>query len=233
MSLQDDLRRIADGAQRELDSVHDFFEHSKMVWRSFQILVDQGHKVAAENLATGTRIDQDGLIRLAPQYTRDYLSTFTFRQFVSAFEVFLFNFLHRLLFPNPWQFAKSQMEFEIVLKAGDRDEIISGMILKQLNELKYDTLREWFVAIEKAVNLGCPTPDEIDTLAEVKAARDILEHNAGVVNEIYRRKAARKARYAIGDHIEIDDTYHLESWRLIKKVVADITNAAISKLSRP
>src|SRR3954454_15591073 len=113
MSVQDDLRGIADRAQRELDSVHDFFEHSKIVWRSFQILVDEGHKVTAENLATGTRIDQDGLIHLAPQYTRDYLSTFTFRQFVSAFEVFLFNFLHRLLLHNPWQFAKSQLEFEV------------------------------------------------------------------------------------------------------------------------
>jgi hypothetical protein len=232
MSVQDDLRGIADRAHWELDSVHDFFEHSKIVWRSFQILVDEGHKIAAENLATGTRIDQDGLIKLAPQYTRDYLSIFTFRQFVSAFEAFLFNFLHRLLLHNPWQFAKSQLEFEVVLKAGDRDEIISGMILKQLNELKYDTLREWFVAVEKAVNLGCPTADEIDTLAEVKAARDILEHNAGVVNEIYLRKTAKKARHAIGDHIEIDDTYHLESWRLIKKVVTDVTNAAISKLSK-
>src|SRR5437879_12877426 len=97
MSVEDDLRGIADRTHRELDSVHDFFEHSKIVWRSFQILVDEGHKVTAENLATGTRIDQDGLIHLAPQYTRDYLSTFTFRQFVSAFEVLLSNFLHLLL----------------------------------------------------------------------------------------------------------------------------------------
>ncbi len=232
MSVQDDLQSIADQAHAELDSVHDFFEHSKIVWRSFQILVDEGHSISAENLATGTRIDQDGLMQLAPRYTRDYLSTFTFRQFVSAFEVFLFNLLHRLLLYNPWQFAKSQLEFEVVLKAGDRDEIISGMILKQLNELKYNSLREWFVAVEKAVNLGCPTADEIDILAEVKAVRDILEHNKGVVNEIYLRKAGRKARYVIGDRIEIDDNYYLESWRLIKKVVTDVTDAAIAKLSK-
>lgn len=231
MSVENDLRGIATRAHRELDSVHDFFEHSKIVWRSFQILVDEGHKVVAVNLETGTQIDQDGLVHLAPQYTRDYLSTFTFRQFVSAFEAFLFNFLHRLLLHNPWQLAKSQLEFEVVLKARDRDEVISGMILMQLNELKYSTLREWFMAVQRAVNLSCPTADEIDTLAEVKATRDILEHNSGVVNEIYRRKAGTKARYAVDDHIEIDDTYHLESCRLIKKVVTDVTNAAIAKLS--
>jgi len=65
MSVMDDLRVITERADSELNAVHDFFEHSKIVWRSFQILVGEGHKVSAENLATGTRIDQDGLVRLA------------------------------------------------------------------------------------------------------------------------------------------------------------------------
>src|SRR5262249_19547387 len=127
MPVAEDLQALAEGARRELDAVHDFFEHSKVVWRSFQVVVDEGHRVLAENDATGSRIDQDGLISLAPRYMRDYLSAFTFRHFVSAFEAFLFNFLHRLLLHNPWQFAKSQLEFEVVLRAGDREEIISGI----------------------------------------------------------------------------------------------------------
>lgn len=232
MPVTDDLRTIAERAQRELDSVHDFFEHSKIVWRSFQILVDEGHRIAAENLATGTRIDQDGLVRLAPQYTREYLAAFTFRQFVSAFEAFLFNFLQRLLLRNPWQFSEKQLDFGTVLKASSRDEIISGVILRQLNELRYEHLRKWFEAVNKTVKLDCPAEDEIDGLAEIKAARDILEHNASVVNEIYLRKAGKKARYGVGDHVEIEDAYHLESWRLIKKVVRDVTSAAIGRLSK-
>lgn len=231
MPVTDELRAIAEHADRELDAVHDFFEHSKIVWRSFQILVGEGHKVSYENLATGTRIDQDGLVRLAPQYTREYLATFTFRQFVSAVEAFLFNFLHRLLLHNPWQLSDKQLPFSTVLKAANRDEIVSGVILKQLNELKYEQLRDWFAAINKAVQLDCPTEDEIEALAEIKATRDLLEHNAGVVNEIYRRKAGRRARYEIGDYVEIEDAYHLGSWRLIKKVVGDVTSAAVGRLS--
>src|SRR5205823_5982977 len=92
MPVTEDLRAIAERADRELDAVHDYYEHSRIVWRSFQILVDEGHRVSAENPATGTRVDQDDLTRLAPQYTREYLANFTFRQFVSAFEAFLFNF---------------------------------------------------------------------------------------------------------------------------------------------
>lgn len=211
MPVEDDLRLIEANANRELDAVHDFFEHSKIVWRSFQILVDEGRTISSTNLATGTAIDQAGLLTLAPQYARTYLATFTFRHFVSAFEVFLFDFLHRLLLHNPWQFSQSELSFETVLKSADREEIISGVLLKRLNDLRYANLREWFQTLDRAVKLGCPADDEIDTLVEAKAARDLLEHNAGVVNDICVRQAGKKARYAAGHHVEIDDPYHLAS----------------------
>ncbi len=233
MSVADDLRAILDRANRDLDAVHDFFEHSKVVWQSLQTLVDEGHTITSQNRETGTAIDQDGLLSLAPHYTRVYLATFTFRQFVSSFEAFLFNFLRRLLLHNPWQFAKSQLDFEAVLRAANREEVVSTVIVKQLNDLKYENLREWFAAVNRAVKLDCPSDDEIDALAAVKAERDILEHNSGVVNEIYLRKAGKKARYAAGDQIEIDDTYHLNSWRLMKKVLSDLTAAATVRIAKP
>ncbi len=232
MTVADDLRGIAERADRDLNAVHDFFEHSKFVWHSFEILVDEGRQAFAENLATGTRADQDELVRRAAWYNRKYLATFTFRQFVSDFEGFLFHFLHRLLVHNPWQFSERQLDFGTVLKAASRDEIVSSVIVRQLNELKYEHLREWFAAINKAVKLDCPTDDEIDALSEIKAARDILEHNDGIVNAIYRRKAGKRARFEIGEPIELDDSYHLESWTLIKKVVHDVTAAAIGRLAR-
>lgn len=232
MPVTDDLRMIAERADRDLNAVHDFFEHSKLVWRSFEILVDQGHRVSDENQATGTRVDQDGLVRLAPVYAREYLANFTFRQFVSVFEVFLFELLHRVLVNNPWPFSEKQLNFGSVIRAATREEVISGVVLKQLNELKYESMREWFVAMNRALKLDCPGEDEVDALTEIKATRDILEHNAGVVNETYRRKAGKNARYEVGQQIELDDGYHLESWRLIKKVVSDISSAAIGRLSR-
>jgi hypothetical protein len=232
MAVTDDLRAIAEQSNRELDAVRDFYEHSRIVWQSFETLVLAGHRFSATSPATGTQIDQDGLLQLAPRYLAAYLATFTFRQFVSLFEGFLFNFLHRRLLHNPWQFSEKQLDFATVLKSRDRDEVISRLILKHLNELRYEQLREWFVAVNKSVKLDCPTEDEIDQLAEIKALRDILEHNAGVVNEVYLRKSGKKARYQAGDPVEINDTYHLESWKLMKKVIADVTAAAIDKLAK-
>ena len=65
MPVTDDRNAIGERGERELDAVHDFFEHSKIVWRSFKILMDEGHGNSAENLVTGTRIYQDDLVRLA------------------------------------------------------------------------------------------------------------------------------------------------------------------------
>src|SRR4051794_27734299 len=109
MPIADDLREIAERAHRELDAVHDFLEHSRVVWESFQQFVEAGHTVSYHDLTTGTTVDQQGLLGLAPSYYRQYLATFTFRQFVSIFEIFLFTFLHRILLHNPWQFAKSTL----------------------------------------------------------------------------------------------------------------------------
>ncbi len=233
MPIADDLQAIAERTNRELDAVHDFFEHSKIVWQSFQSLVNSGHAVTSVNAATGTTIDQIGLVALTPQYTREYLVTFTFHQFVASFEAFFFGFFHRVLLHNPWPFARTQLDFEAVLRSKDRDDIIGAVLLKQLNGVKYEKVRDWFDALDAAVKLGCPTAEEIDTLAEVKATRDIVEHNAGIANDVYVRKAGKKARHVVGDHVEIDENYHLESWRLMKKMVADLTAAAIARLGKP
>jgi hypothetical protein len=233
MPILDDLYTLADRTNRELNALHDFFDHSRFVWQSFRNQVAGGYKLTIQNVVTGTTVDQDDLLRLELRYTTEYLATFTFRQFVSTFEAYFFDLLHLALRHNPWQLARKQLDFGTVLQARDRDEIISEVIVKYLNELKYEKVHAWFEALNKAIKLDCPSEDEIDSLAEVKATRDILEHNAGVVNETYLRKAGKKARHAAGETVVIDDTYHLASWTLIKKIVTDTSTAAPSRLSTP
>lgn len=230
MAIVDDLREIAERATRRLDEIHDFYEHSRYVWKSFRERVDGGHSCVANNPATGSSVDQAGLVALVPRYD-EFLASFTFRQFVTVFESFLFDFLHRLLLHNPHQFAQRRLTLGDVLAAADRDEVISDALHSQLHDLRFAQPREWFAALERAVGLGCPAAVEIDRLAEMKAARDLLEHNEGVVNETYLRKAGSQARYPLGDFVEIDDPYHFGCWLLTRKVVADVAAAATARLA--
>ena len=103
---------------------------------------------------------------------------------------------------------------------------------RKLNELKYDRPTAWFDYLNKVVHLGCPTKDEIERIAEMKAGRDLLIHNSGIVNKTYLDKAGTKARFAVGDKLVIDRRYFEGCWRLAKKVVDDVSATAMRRLSR-
>ena len=117
----------------------------------------------------------------------------------------------------------------MVLKAGYISTVALAVIEKELNELKYERLADWFAYLEKLIKLGCPTADEIEALAEMKASRDIFVHNKGIANAVYVSKSGSKARYRDGETLEISEPYHRASWELVKKVIRDLSDAAIRK----
>lgn len=233
MPIGDDIRTVAERAERDLIRVADFLAHSEFVWGSFEDFVAKGHPSRCINEVTGNTADQHELIRLSSDYLSDYLKPYTFSRCVAIFETFLFDLLRLVLRHNPWQLGKKQIEFSVVLNAADRDAVILAVVDRELNELKYEKLKDWFDYLNKAVRIDCPTAEEIEVLAEIKATRDILEHNAGIANDVYVTKAGRLARYRPGQHVELPDPYHRASWQTVRKVVDDVANAAVARLAPP
>jgi len=119
-----------------------------------------------------------------------------------------------------------------VLEAPNRDAIVSDIVNKEVRSVGYKRVADWFEYLNEVVHLRCPTQDEVAQLAEVKASRDILVHNKGVVNSTYLDKVGAIARYADGETIEIPEHYHRTSWQLIRQIVADMSAAAIAKAGR-
>ena len=111
-----------------------------------------------------------------------------------------------------------------------KDAIILHVVNRKLNETLYERPAEWFKYLKELVKLGCPTPDEIGRIGEAKASRDVLAHNRGVANKTYESKAGKFALYKEGDRIGVPEKYHRETWELIRKVAADISNAASAKV---
>jgi hypothetical protein len=105
---------------------------------------------------------------------------------------------------------------------------VRAAVDQELNELKYERLADWFIDLARLVKLGCPTGDEIERLAEIKASRDILVHNKGIANGACVSKAGSRARFQDGEKLRIPERYHRESWETIKKVVSDVSAAAIA-----
>jgi hypothetical protein len=229
MALADDIQELARRTISGLNESHDYYTYTKRVWRLLQQLVKEGREFTFRNLTTGTKVDEQALLGRTQLYVTGYLASSTFQHFVSQFEDFIFDFLRHWLVAYPNSLSKKQVEVGTVIKAPDKTAVILAVVDKELNELKYERVADWFAYLERLTKLGCPTADEIEHLAEIKASRDILVHNKGMANATYVSKAGSHARYKDGERLEIPERYHCESWETIKKVVQDLSTVATSK----
>jgi hypothetical protein len=232
VALADEIRALTTRTLAALQASHDYHTYTKRVWRLFQQVVKEGRKFTFRNVATGTRVDEQALRGRAQLYVTDYLAPATFQHFVSLFEDFFFGLLRCWLAAYPSSLSRKQVEVGAVLKAPDKSAIVLAVVDRELNELKYDRLADWFAYLERLAGLGCPTADEIAGLAEIKASRDILVHNNGIANATYVSKAGTRARYHDGEELEIPEQYHRASWEVINKAVRDVSAAAIAKAGR-
>lgn len=229
-ALANDIRELANRTMSALDASHDYYTFTKRMWRLLQKVIAEGRTFSFRNRATGSKVSEQTLMGRAELYVADYLRSSTFQDFVSRFEDFFFQLLRLWLAAYPASLSRKHVDMATVLKAVGKDAIVLAVIDKELNELKYERVADWFAYLERLVKLGCPTASEIEKLAEIKASRDILVHNNGVANATYVSKAGRLARFGDGDEIEILEDYHRQSWETLKRVVEDVTTAAVAKL---
>lgn len=229
MALIDDLRTLTARSLAELDASHDYYINTFAVWRFVRRFIVDGGKLTIENKATGSIFDQHALLGKMQSYVADYLRVSTFLHFISLFEDFFFDLLRLWLTAHPHSLSRRQVDLGTILQVGDTNLILQSVIDRELNSLKYEKLADWFVYLDKLVHLGCPAPADIEALAEIKASRDILTHNRGLVNPIYLAKAGSKARFQDGERLELPEQYHRASWQLVKTVVSDLGAAAAAK----
>jgi hypothetical protein len=230
MDLAKEIRELAGRTQESLNSSHDYFVHTKRVWQLMRETVNEGRRFSFQNKLTGTDVDERELVARSRRYLKTYLRSATFQHFVALFEDFFFDFLRLWLTAYPGSLSKKTLEFSTVLKAADKGAIVLHVVDKELNEIKYERVADWFAYLDKLARLDCPTPAEIVQFAEIKAARDILVHNKGVVNATYVEKSGSRARFRAGERLEMPEPYHRESWELIKKLIAEIATAALAKI---
>jgi len=256
MALADDIFALRDRALADLNAVLDYSSHTKIAWGIIRQSVLEGSKFAIKGTSirldppigdgsspvlierrTGTETTEATLADKARDYMNIQLPEATFQQFISIFEAFFGDFLRLWLLAHPAILSKKQIDFKTILEAPDKDAITQLMVDRELNDLTHGPPKAWFKYLDKTfeyldtLKLGVPAKEEIQRFAEAKASRDVLVHNRGVANKMYESKAGTLARYRTGERIEIPGDYHKATEELIRKMVADISNAAIQKVS--
>jgi hypothetical protein len=230
MALAAGIQTLRDRVLADLNAAHDYYAETQIAWDIARKFIAVGNTFSIQNKATGTIVTQTGLAGKARGYVTEQLAEATFQQFISIFENFFFDILRLWLMAYPQSLGGKKLDFQAVLDSPDKDAITLLVVNKEVNEIIYDRPAGWFKYLDDKAKLGCSTPDEIDKIAEAKASRDVLVHNRGVANKTYESKAGKLARYKDGQRIDIPEHYHRQTWELIRKIVSDISNAAIAKV---
>jgi hypothetical protein len=241
MLIVDRVRDLTSRIRGELLRASDYYTHTETAWRLVESLVLAGREITIENADTESKVDGPILARLAQSYVAGYLAGSVFQHYVSLFEDYTLGLIGFWLMAHPKGIAglddnedddklkrtDKSVPLGFITDNPDRESILRAVIDRELDRLKYRRLAAWFEYLEKRAQLGAPTRDQ---LSEIKASRDILVHNRGIVNRTYLSKSGTRARYADGDRLEIIEPYLKETWLLITGVVRDMSAAAIAKL---
>jgi hypothetical protein len=154
MALIDEIAQLRDECLASLDASHNYYTHTKAAWRLVQQVVHQGQNFTIRNQLTSTITDGPALAALAQSYVTGYLSSATVQDFVAQFERFVFNFLTAWLSAYPASLSRNQLQFRTVLEAADKGEVVLAVVRKEVQDLAYQRVADWFSYIEKIAQLG-------------------------------------------------------------------------------
>ena len=229
MGLSADIRDLQSRALLDLAFAHDYYTDTKNAWKFVRRALRGGKRLAIRNRVTGTKATTEDVAEKAREYVAGQLAEVTFSQFVAICENSVFDLLRLWLCAYPQSLAAKKISFATVLEASDIEAITLQVVNHELNELAYMRPREWFKYLNERVHLGCPELAQIERFEEIKASRDVIVHNRGVVNQTYLRKSGVAARCRLGESISIPEDYHRESWQFLRQLLIDVLTAAETK----
>jgi hypothetical protein len=169
------------------------------------------------------RDDDIGLIFMA-QHDRGVFETHIVSM-VSRTEAFIQDALAIVVNEHPNKLSvlgdKSGIPIDLFLESAERDDVIRRFVALKCEGLMFGKPSEY---LEKAAKvLSIELDDEIvRDFLEVKASRDIVIHNSGMINKLYVEKAGDRGRGSVGDELIIDRSYFRHVIVTLKKLSGSI-----------
>lgn len=114
---------------------------------------------------------------------------------------------------------KSKYDIENIVLANNKENIIDLIIEDRIISIMYANPRCQAEYFRKALSIDI-SDEEWNKWYEIKATRDIIVHNLGIINETYIEKTGTFARGNIGDTIILDTSYFLSTIKFMKKIIS-------------
>ena len=120
------------------------------------------------------------------------------------------------------------IRLDLVLEAENMGDLLARIIERRLVSIFYGSPQRYFNYVERVLAFGLDDHLKAE-YAEVKATRDLLIHNSGIVNQVYLNKVGPEARAAEAEAIPLHDQYFSQSIRCMKRVVTGVYSGCLEK----
>jgi len=230
---------IKDLIERTIDEFKAVYKFRELTLFAFYIIREKLTKLKESpitfnysehtNIGLSTeKISPGSLPNILESYEKHYANELCLQYIVSIFENFVFDLMKDIMIKYPKQLnEQKEIKVGIITNQNSMDELIYLLIDQELSALKYKNLKDWIDRLKKMVSITGPSTDEVKKISEIKATRDLLVHNKGIVDETYIKKAGKLARYKKGERIEVSYDYFLSSWGLLLNVTHKIATEVI------
>ena len=125
----------------------------------------------------------------------------------------------------------NKIETAEIIESASRDDLIERLIEREMQAVSYSRPAAFFVYLERVIGITL-REDLRDSWTEMKATRDVIVHNSGIVNATYLEKSGAKGRGALGTLIPFDEAYFEQCVATIKSIVG-CSEASVRKSLKP
>jgi hypothetical protein len=148
---------------------------------------------------------------------------------VSAIEDALSNILRTVLQRFPERLnataggekVDKTVKLSMILESPDLEELRRRLVERRVLQILYESPHD-YQEIFRTIT-GFKISEAVrSTYVEIKATRDVVIHNKGIINNTYLEKVGASARGKLGDEITLTSTYFADSITNLKKLLAAI-----------
>ena len=141
-------------------------------------------------------------------------------QLVSAIEIMFTLLIKQIVLAFPEKInSKRKIDYKEILTSKNIDELHSRIVDSFVLDLSYQSPKEFASSVKDVISVNLLECPDFHKYVEVKATRDILIHNEGIVNKTYLFKSDSHARASVGELIPLSQPYFLMSYESCLKLI--------------
>ena len=110
-----------------------------------------------------------------------------------------------------------EVPIEILLQSSNLEDALNEVIERRLNAISYAPPKAYLEYLGHIVGMETSDLAFMDFI-EIKATRDLIVHNSGIINDVYLSKAGDRQRGNIGEKAVIDSKYFDHCIATLKRV---------------